>query len=68
MVLNKGRHTSHNGMKRTCNTLEKAYIEIRDKVCGNEGEGSGNHGNKGAVLWSPALKRTIKFVDKIHYT
>lgn len=55
--------SSGRGMIRACNALEKAYIQIRDKVCGNEGAGLCSRGNDGVVLWSPALKRTIRFVN-----
>lgn len=46
----KGQEGSYNKkLYELSRTLEKGYIQIRDKVCGN-----------GAILWSPALKRTVK--------
>ena len=47
-------HRGYGGVAKTARALEKAYVNIRDDVCG-----------QGTVLWSPALKqRTLMYVKR----
>ena len=48
-ILNKAKQNS--SLTNIARSLEKGFISIRDEVC-----------DSGSVLWSPALKRAMRYM------